>query len=191
MGHVLLFVSITARIVVGLVFIAAGWAKLRTEKSAFLRAVLAYDLLPRFFAPAFAASLPLLEVVIGLMLVFGLLVQFVTWIGIALLVVVTGAVVLALIQKKGISCGCFGPKEKVTPIRWSIVTRNALLMLMLSVVLLKGVPFFALDSILQNHLGNTGHWLLGLALAGFIGILARLSSQFLTFRSSRVEAISQ
>jgi uncharacterized membrane protein YphA (DoxX/SURF4 family) len=82
----LLIATFFARIVVGLLFIVAGWSKLRAGESFFLRTVLAYELLPQSLSLAVARSLPLVEVVIGSMLLLGLLIQPFAYLGLALLI---------------------------------------------------------------------------------------------------------
>lgn len=183
----LLILTFLIRIVVGMLFILAGWSKLRAGESFFLRTVLAYELLSSILASVVARVLPLLEVMIGSMLVLGLFIQPLAYCGLALLLIISIAVVIALIQKKTISCGCFGLKEKVTPIRWTIVIRNLALMLMLSTVAVQNKNFFAFDSLLKNYLGNTGSWYVSLAVTGVLALSSYLYTQYLTASSVQSE----
>lgn len=181
----MLIVTFFARIATGILFIVAGWSKLRAGESFFLRAVLAYELLPRPLASVVARFLPHIEVMIGCMLLLGLLIQPLTYLGLASLIVFTGAVVIALLQKKTISCGCFGLKEKVAPMRWTIVIRNLVIMLILSVVSIQNKEFLTLDSLWKNYVGNTGYWYINLGIAAVLVLSSYLYAQFLTVSSSQ------
>lgn len=179
--------TLIARMLVGILFIVAGWSKLHAGKSIFLQTVLAYELLPRPLASAVARSLPLMEVMVGSMLFVGLFTQPFAYFGVALLIMVTGAVVIALIQKKTISCGCFGPKEKVAPMRWTIVIRNVVIMLMLSIVSTQNKEVLALDNILKAYVGNTESWSISLLMAVVLILLSYLYTRYSTTISSRSE----
>ncbi len=99
--------GIVARLVVGGVWIAAGWLKL-ADPTENVRAVRAYDLLPEGIVPAVGHTLPVLELVVGICLVVGL---FVRWSA-----VVSGLLLLAFVigissawaRGLSIECGCFG-----------------------------------------------------------------------------------
>lgn len=77
----MLITAFLARIAVGILFVVAGWSKLRVDKSLFLRTVLAYELLPSFLSSIVASILPPMEITIGLMLLVGLLTQTLAFLG--------------------------------------------------------------------------------------------------------------
>lgn len=180
MEILLLVITLFARLIVGILFIVAGWSKLRAGKSLFLRTVLAYELLPRQLSLTLARSLPLIEIMIGSMLLLGLLIQPLAYLGLVLLIIFTGAVITALVQKKTISCGCFGPKEKVTPIRWTIIIRNLVLMLMTSAVALQKREILTLDSLLKSYVGSAGLWYIGFVVAAILVLSTYFYAQSLT-----------
>lgn len=149
------------RLGVGGILILAGWSKLRIEESAFLKVVLAYELLPQGLAKALTRSLPPLEILVGSLLILGLLTSLAYIAGIILLLIVTSAVIIALLRAKDISCGCFGIKEQAKPIRWNLVIRNVILILGLGFAYASEGSVLTFDSWLSN-IGTGLHWLIGL-----------------------------
>lgn len=127
-------VSQFSRFFVGMVFLAAGVAKLGQGEE-FERAVENYELLPRWLVPPVASWLPRLEIGGGLALVFGVaLVPAATLVALMLLVFVV-AVAVNLLRGREMSCNCFGSAspEKMT---WLTVGRNVVLTGMAMVVVL-------------------------------------------------------
>jgi len=95
------------RIIVGFVFIYAGILKI-SDPSGFSDAINNYDLLPLSFVNFFAITLPWIEVVAGLFLLFGISVKENSFIISAMLVVFLLAIVISLGRGLNIECGCFG-----------------------------------------------------------------------------------
>ncbi len=71
-------------------------------------AVHAYELLPRGLVGPVAIALPLVEVVLGILLVVGVLTRWVAVASAVLLVVLMAGVVQAWARGLSIDCGCFG-----------------------------------------------------------------------------------
>ena len=95
------------RLLLGGVLLAAGLAKL-PDPAASVRAVRAYDLLPEAVVPAAGYGLPVLEVVLGLMLVVGLAVRLAAAVSAVLLAAFVGGISSAWARGLTIDCGCFG-----------------------------------------------------------------------------------
>lgn len=95
-----------ARLVVGGAFAYAGLLKL-PDPAASARAVRAYQLLPESLVPAFGYGLPVLEVLIGLVLILGLHVRLGAVLASVLLVVFMAAIASAWARGLQIDCGCF------------------------------------------------------------------------------------
>jgi uncharacterized membrane protein YphA (DoxX/SURF4 family) len=96
-----------ARLVVGVVWIVAGFLKL-PDPTLSVRAVRAYQLLPESVVPVVGHGLPVLEILVGVCLVLGLLTRGVAVVsGLMLLAFVIG-IASAWARGLSIECGCFG-----------------------------------------------------------------------------------
>ncbi|MDQ1645836.1 MAG: hypothetical protein QOJ50_2020 [Cryptosporangiaceae bacterium] len=95
------------RIVLGVVFVAAGASKV-TDLANSVRSVRAYRLLPEWAAPAVGAGLPFFEIALGVLLIVGLGVRVGAIVGAALLVIFIAGIASAAARGLRIDCGCFG-----------------------------------------------------------------------------------
>jgi len=127
-------VTLAARLVLGLVFIAAALPKL-ADPPGFAKAIWAYELFPAWSLNPLALMLPWLELVCGLALCLGLWLRAATlWIG-ALLLSFVLALSINLARHHSVDCGCFGsssPKsetERLTDMRWVLLRDLGLLLL--------------------------------------------------------------
>jgi uncharacterized membrane protein YphA (DoxX/SURF4 family) len=101
------WVTTLARLLLGAVWIAAGASKV-TDLAASVRAVRAYRLLPEGVVPAVGAGLPLVEIVLGLLLVAGLGTRLAAAVSALLLVAFVVGIGAAWGRGLRIDCGCFG-----------------------------------------------------------------------------------
>ena len=101
------WVTFAARLLVGGVWLVAGLLKLPDLASS-VRAVRAYQLLPEAVVPAVGYALPILEVVVGLMLLMGLLVRGAAAVSGVLFVAFIAGIASAWARGLQIDCGCFG-----------------------------------------------------------------------------------
>jgi uncharacterized membrane protein YphA (DoxX/SURF4 family) len=106
-GRVLPWIGVVARLVVGGVWIAAGALKL-PDPAESVRAVRAYRLLPEATVHVVGYGLPLLEVVVGLLLVVGLGTRIAAAISAVLLTLFIIGIASAWARGLQIDCGCFG-----------------------------------------------------------------------------------
>jgi uncharacterized membrane protein YphA (DoxX/SURF4 family) len=95
-----------ARLVLGVVFIAAGATKV-TDLAASGRAVNAYQLMPFGAAKAVGAALPFVEIVVGLLLILGLATRVMAVLTAGLLVIYIVGIASAWARGLSIDCGCF------------------------------------------------------------------------------------
>jgi uncharacterized membrane protein YphA (DoxX/SURF4 family) len=102
-----LWAGLVARLVVGGVWIAAGVLKL-PDPAESVRAVRAYQILPEAIVPTIGYGLPILEVVVGAMLILGLGSRVVA--ALSALLQVAFIIGIASVWARGIEieCGCFG-----------------------------------------------------------------------------------
>jgi uncharacterized membrane protein YphA (DoxX/SURF4 family) len=95
------------RVIVGFVFIYAGILKI-SDPAGFSDAINNYNLLPLSFVNFFAITLPWIEVVAGLFLMFGISVKENSFIISVMLVAFILAIAISLGRGLNIECGCFG-----------------------------------------------------------------------------------
>jgi uncharacterized membrane protein YphA (DoxX/SURF4 family) len=101
------WIGFALRLLVGGVWIVAGALKL-PDLDASVRAVRAYQLLPEAVVPAVGHALPILEVVVGILLVVGLLVRVSAAVSAVLFLAFVIGIASAWARGLQIDCGCFG-----------------------------------------------------------------------------------
>jgi protein-disulfide isomerase len=96
-----------ARLVLGVVFLIAGWQKMQDPRT-FLRAVRAYDASPEWLSHAIAYGMPVLEICLALMLIFGIVTRYAAAVtGVLLAFFLIGIIEVGARGIK-LDCGCFG-----------------------------------------------------------------------------------
>jgi len=149
-GHVKEWAGLAARLVVGGVWIYAGALKL-PDPDASVNAVRAYELLPGDSAVTVGHLLPILEVVVGGMLVLGILVRGAAVVSALLFVAFIVGIVSVWSRGIEIDCGCFGGggynPDATSKYPWEIARDTGLLALSVLLVWLRRTRW-ALDSVL-------------------------------------------
>ena len=112
---------ITLRVVLGAIFVYAGYVKLEQPWQLFAAGIAEYEIVPLWAATFLARTLPGFEILVGLMLVIGRWSRTSTVIVSGLLLVFFSLMVRAFMQGKEISCGCFGPNEMIS---WKTLVRD-------------------------------------------------------------------
>jgi uncharacterized membrane protein YphA (DoxX/SURF4 family) len=95
------------RLVLGGVWLAAGALKI-TDLDASVRAVRAYRLLPEIAAQVVGAGLPVVEILLGLLLVVGACVRAAAAVSALLMLAFVVGIAAAWARGLRIDCGCFG-----------------------------------------------------------------------------------
>lgn len=108
------WVSLAARLVLGVVMLVAGALKV-TEPETAAQAVRAYELLPSALVQPAGWGLPFLEIAIGLLLIVGFGVRAAAVAAGVFMVVFIAAVASAWARGLAIDCGCFGGGGQVAP----------------------------------------------------------------------------
>ena len=112
-----------ARLIVGLVFIFAGVAKIgHAEDFASTIVAFRFNLHPTFVGFT-SLALPPFEVVLGAYLLLGWQLRIASAVAVALLAVFTIALSSVVIRGIPTPCGCFGPGE-TDPVTWWTVARD-------------------------------------------------------------------
>jgi uncharacterized membrane protein YphA (DoxX/SURF4 family) len=108
------WIATVLRIVVGVVWIIAGIAKVG-DPAGSVRAVRAYQVLPEFLVKGLGYGLPYLEIALGVLLIVGLATRLVAIISALLFVVYIVGIAQAAARGLQIDCGCFGGGGAVAP----------------------------------------------------------------------------
>lgn len=140
-------VTLAARVVLGLVFIAAALPKI-ADPPGFAKAIWAYQLVPAAALNPLALALPWLELLCGLALVAGVWIRpAALWVG-TLLLTFSLALAINLARHHPVDCGCFGsaaPKteaQRLADMRW-VILRDLGLLLLAAQILAAGKPMDA------------------------------------------------
>lgn len=108
------WISTLARLVMGVVLLAAGALKVIDPQSS-VAAVHAYEIVPAWLEHPIGWGLPFLELGLGLLLVSGLFTKTAALVSGLLVLVFIIAVISAAVRGLSIDCGCFGGGGQVAP----------------------------------------------------------------------------
>jgi uncharacterized membrane protein YphA (DoxX/SURF4 family) len=144
------WLGLLARLVTGGVWIAAGVVKL-PDPAQSVAAVRAYQLLPSWLVSPVGQLLPVIEIVVGAMLILGLLTRGAAVISAILFAAFIIGIASAWARGITIDCGCFGgggyDPDATSKYPWEIARDAALLLASLFVAWLPSTRL-ALDSLL-------------------------------------------
>jgi len=99
-----------AGVVIGLVFVVAGLAKVG-DPAAFASQIHNFRLAPIWSENLIAVCLPWIEIVAGVALLLGVRRRAGAWITAGLMIAFTVAVIQALLRGLDVDCGCFGTAD--------------------------------------------------------------------------------
>jgi len=100
------FLVVFARIVIALMFIIVGVGKIAHPEE-FAREINNYQILPIIFINPLAIFLPWLELITGLMILFGMQIRANAIIVLGMLIIFTTGVAIAVVKGLSINCGCY------------------------------------------------------------------------------------
>jgi uncharacterized membrane protein YphA (DoxX/SURF4 family) len=107
-------VGLVVRLGLAAVWLLSGFEKASDPRETIV-AVRSYELLPESLVGTMAATLPYLEISLGVLLVLGFATRLAAWLSAALLLVFIGGVISAAVRGLSIDCGCFGGGGQVAP----------------------------------------------------------------------------
>jgi len=136
------YLLLIIRIILGFVFIYAGAEKI-SDPEAFAISISNYRLLPTVAINFFSITLPWIELVAGIFLIFGIAVKENSSILFSMLLVFTIAIVISLFRGLSIDCGCFG---KGTQIGLYKLGENTLMIIGSFLLMIFGSDLFKLKS---------------------------------------------
>ncbi len=102
----------------------AAYTKLRQSWLVFAMSIDAYRMLPETAVLAVARTLPWIELAIGILLVTGIGLRYVSIVGALILSVFLGAMAIAHARGLAIDCGCFGAGEALSG--WTLLRDGTL-----------------------------------------------------------------
>lgn len=117
---------LVSRIVLAFVFIYAGAEKI-SDPNSFSQAIYNYRIFPNEMINIFAIILPWIELVSGILLLFGISVKENSAILGTLLLIFIILIGISMIRGLDINCGCFG---KGTPVGWRKIGENTLMLIL-------------------------------------------------------------
>ena len=118
-------VTLALRMVLGAVFIYAAYTKLRQSWLLFALSIDSYQLLPEWAVFALARTLPALELALGILLIAGVWLRYLSIVAAAILGVFFTAMVTSYFRGAAIDCGCFGVGE---PLSGKTLARDGVLL---------------------------------------------------------------
>lgn len=104
------YTLIVLRIVLGAIFIYAGWVKL-FDMDSMARAIANYRVVPLSWVNVLAIVIPAVEVIAGAALIAGVMMKGALAIITGLILVFCIAIVSAILRGLNIECGCFGTSD--------------------------------------------------------------------------------
>jgi len=145
---------LTARVLVGGLLILSSADKLG-DPSLFAGSIENYKLVSGTFATVFATVLPWIELLCGISIIAGVLLQGSSLLAGVLLSVFTIAVVTALVRDLDISCGCFTQDPSASKIGWLKLAENTVLIALTVFLYYSRNSRFSLHDYIRNHSGQT------------------------------------
>jgi uncharacterized membrane protein YphA (DoxX/SURF4 family) len=118
--------ALTLRVLLGAVFIYAAYTKLRQSWLLFALSIDSYQLLPEWAVFTLARTLPALELVLGVLLVAGVWLRYLSVVAAAILALFFSVMIVSYFRGAGIDCGCFGVGE---PLSLKTLVRDGVLLL--------------------------------------------------------------
>jgi uncharacterized membrane protein YphA (DoxX/SURF4 family) len=106
---------IIGRLILGVIFVYAAYAKLRAPWIEFAGSLAAFQLLPDNLLEPIARTLPAFELILGLGLISGIWQRWFSLVASLLLLLFFSVMVRSYAMGLQIDCGCFGPGEALGP----------------------------------------------------------------------------
>ena len=102
------------RLILGAVFVYAAYTKLRQPWLLFALSIDSYQLLPEWMVYAVARTLPWMELLLGVLLIAGVLLRYLSIAAAAILALFFTVMAMSYFRGAAIDCGCFGVGEPLS-----------------------------------------------------------------------------
>jgi uncharacterized membrane protein YphA (DoxX/SURF4 family) len=150
---------LAGRVVLGGIFGYAAYVKLKQPWMLFAMSVDSFQILPAWGVTFVARTLPWMELILALLLLLGWKLRWTACAVTALLAVFFGVLVHAYMKGLTIDCGCFGPGERLGPLK--LVEDGSMLAVSLAVTI---------GAFLSSHHGTRRGGEIGAAAQGFSAV---------------------
>jgi uncharacterized membrane protein YphA (DoxX/SURF4 family) len=107
-------ITLGLRVLLGAVFMYAAYTKLQQSWLLFALSIDSYQLLPEWAVYAVARTLPWFELALGILLIAGVWLRYLSVIAAGILALFFAVMVVAYFRGGGIDCGCFGVGEPLS-----------------------------------------------------------------------------
>ncbi len=141
-------VQLLLRLTLGGLLILAAITKL-TDRAAFRTAVAEYKLLPHALEAPFAAALPVVELLLGALLLAGLGTAIAAWAAVPVFLSFSIAIGVNMARGRELDCHCFGSVQS-EPIGWPSLIRSSALVIASLIVAFGASAFGAVDALLLD-----------------------------------------
>lgn len=136
------YLLLIIRSLLAFIFIYAGAEKI-SDPDGFAISISNYRLLPVWSLNIFAITLPWIEVICGILLLFGVAVKENSAIIFSMLLVFTMAIIISLFRGLSIDCGCFGKGSQIGLLK---LGENLLMIVGTALLLAFGSNYLSLES---------------------------------------------
>ncbi|MEC3978479.1 MauE/DoxX family redox-associated membrane protein [Amycolatopsis sp. H20-H5] len=151
-------VGTLARLGLAAIWLISGALKISDSGQTYI-AVKAYDVLPSGLVSPVATALPLIELALGLLLLFGLGIRIVSVLSILMFAVLIAAIAQSWVRGLSIDCGCFGGGGQVANGQTQYpqeIARDTGFALLAVWLVARPWTWLALDGWLGRGRGNSG-----------------------------------
>ncbi len=140
------------RIIMGTLFIYSGFFK-ALDLESFGRVIILYDISPEVLVPYAAIILPFMELVVGMLLVFGYRIKASALITILLMIFWIIIISINVYRGKNFDCGCFetsrfGLKEEIGI---SLIVRDTIFLIILFLIFQARQHSFSFDKVIEER----------------------------------------
>jgi len=137
--------GLVVRLAVGIIWIWASLSKIGDPRT-FVRAVRAYKATPEWLSQAIGYGLPMLELILGVLLVIGLIVRYAAAVSAALYVVFLIGIIQAAARGIKLECGCFGGGGSTAHTQYTLeILRDLGLLVLAAYLIVVGVTRLSVD----------------------------------------------
>jgi uncharacterized membrane protein YphA (DoxX/SURF4 family) len=140
---------LSCRFLAGGAFLIAAFGKIIEPKNLML-SMKSFELVPEFIIPFTAFTLPWMELVVGLLLFYGLLTRGAAIWATILYSIFTIAIISVIVRGMPVDCGCFGAMLGGGNVGWHSVGRNAVFLVSSGLIVWLGGGRTALDYLIRS-----------------------------------------
>jgi putative oxidoreductase len=145
--------SLTAllRIIMGLLFLFSGFFKTLDPEN-FAKAIILYDISPEVLVPYAAVIFPYIELLIGLLLLFGYKIKSSSFLSIILMLFWIIIISISIYRGKSFDCGCFELKQFgiTEDVGFPLIFRDIVLLCILLLIFNARKHILSIDKLIEE-----------------------------------------